>query len=63
MPQVSLEAGNSVKMINKHYRELVTPDEAKTWFGITPKVLAKYKSKLAAELAKKIVKMPEQKAA
>jgi len=34
--QVSLEAGNSPKMINKHYRELVTPDEAKVWFSISP---------------------------
>lgn len=63
MPQVSLEAGNSVKMINKHYRELVTPDEAKTWFGITPKVVAKFKAKQAAEMAKKTVKMPEKVAA
>ena len=36
IPQVSLEAGNSPKMINKHYRELVTPDEAKAWFSISP---------------------------
>jgi len=34
--QVALEAGNSPAMIFKHYRELVTPDEAKTWFGIVP---------------------------
>lgn len=63
IPQVSLEAGNSVKMINKHYRELVTPDEAKTWFGITPIICAKFKAKLAADMANKIVKMPERIAA
>lgn len=36
IPQVSLEAGNSVQMINRHYRELVTSDEATAWFGIMP---------------------------
>ena len=34
--QVSLEAGNSPQMIFKHYRELVRPDAAKAWFGISP---------------------------
>lgn len=36
VPRVALEAGNSPKMIFKHYRELVTPGEAKEWFGIAP---------------------------
>jgi hypothetical protein len=31
-----LEAGNSPQMIFKHYRELVTPKEAKAWFKIGP---------------------------
>jgi site-specific recombinase XerD len=34
--KVSLEAGNSPKMIFRHYRELVTPDEARAWFAISP---------------------------
>jgi integrase len=34
--QVALEAGNSPQMIFKHYRELVRPEDAKTWFGIEP---------------------------
>lgn len=34
--QVALEAGNSPKMLFEHYRELVTEDEAKEWFGLTP---------------------------
>ena len=34
--QVSLEAGNSPAMIFKHYRELVRPEAAKTWFAIAP---------------------------
>ncbi len=38
--QVSLEAGNSPQMIFKHYRELVTKEEAKKWFGIVPKAKA-----------------------
>jgi len=32
----SLEAGNSPKIIFQNYRELVTEDEAKEWFGILP---------------------------
>jgi len=34
--QVALEAGNSPGMIFGHYRELVTADDAKTWFAVTP---------------------------
>jgi hypothetical protein len=36
--QVALEAGNSPSIIFKHYRELTTPEVAKKWFGIMPKV-------------------------
>jgi integrase len=34
--RVALEAGNSPQMIFRHYRELATPQEAKTWFAIVP---------------------------
>jgi integrase len=34
--QVALEAGNSPAMIFGHYRELVTAEDAKTWFTIAP---------------------------
>ena len=34
--RVALEAGNSPEIIFKHYRELVTENEAKQWFSITP---------------------------
>ena len=34
--QVAEEAGNSPRMIDIHYRELVTPDQAKEWFGVYP---------------------------
>jgi len=34
--RTALEAGNSPKMIFRHYREVVTEDAAKVWFSITP---------------------------
>lgn len=34
--RVALEAGNSPQMIFRHYRELATPEQARTWFAITP---------------------------
>jgi integrase len=34
--QVALEAGNSPAIVFRHYRELVKPEAAKTWFAITP---------------------------
>ena len=34
--QVALEAGNSPAVVFKHYRELVKPDAAKSWFAIAP---------------------------
>jgi integrase len=51
VPQTALEAGNSTRMINQHYRELVTPEKAKEWFNIVP------------ETAKNIIAMPKKKAA
>lgn len=34
--RVALECGNSPDIIFKHYRELVTEEDAKAWFGIMP---------------------------
>jgi hypothetical protein len=34
--QVALEAGNSPQIIFQHYRELVRPKDAKSWFSIAP---------------------------
>ena len=34
--RVALEAGNSPQMIFRHYRELATPEQARTWFSISP---------------------------
>lgn len=36
VPQAALDSGNSVQIIHRHYRELVTPDEGRAWFGIEP---------------------------
>ena len=38
--RVSLDAGNSPKEINRHYRELVSEEEGKGWFAITPAEIA-----------------------
>jgi integrase len=38
--RVALEAGNSPQMIFRHYRELVTPEQARTWFAIAPETAA-----------------------
>jgi integrase len=50
--QVALEAGNSPAMIFGHYRELVTADDAKTWFAIAPKTPANVVQFAAAKIAK-----------
>jgi hypothetical protein len=34
--RTSLEAGNSPKMIFRHYREIVDAEAAKAWFSIRP---------------------------
>jgi hypothetical protein len=34
--RIALEAGNSPQMIFRHYRELATPEQARTWFAIGP---------------------------
>jgi integrase len=38
--RVALEAGNSPQMIFRHYRELATPQQARTWFAIAPETAA-----------------------
>jgi len=35
-PQTALELGTSVQMLMQHYRELVTKEDAETWFAPTP---------------------------
>ncbi len=46
--QVSLEMGNSPKMVFRHYRELVTEAEAQAWFAIAPAPRANVVPMLAA---------------
>lgn len=46
VPQVALESGNSPQMIDSNYRELVTENEAKTWFAIEPEELQSAKTKV-----------------
>ena len=36
VPRVALECGNTPAMIFAHYREVVVPADAKTWFAIAP---------------------------
>jgi len=36
LPAVAMEAGNSVGIVNRHYRELTTEAEGKKWFAIAP---------------------------
>ena len=46
--KVALEAGNSPAVIFKHYRELVKPDAAKTWFAVSPEAPANVITVVAA---------------
>ena len=34
IPEVAIEAGNSVEVIHRHYRELLRKDEAQAWFSV-----------------------------
>jgi len=38
--RVALEAGTSPQMIFRYYRELATPEQARTWFAIAPETAA-----------------------
>jgi len=42
----SLEAGNTPRVLIKHYRELVSLQEAQAWFGITPSTTKNRSSKV-----------------
>ena len=50
--QVALEAGNSPAMVFKHYREIVRPAAALTWFAIAPEMPANVVQFAAARIAK-----------
>ena len=61
--KVSLEAGNSPQMIFKHYRELVRPADAKTWFSIAPASVEAAKAAREGNKEGKIVVLPKVVAA
>jgi integrase len=50
--EVALEAGNSPDIIFQHYRELVTGEAAKEWFGISPAVIEAEAKQLKEEGAR-----------
>src|SRR5438552_9296922 len=60
--KVSLEAGNSPRMVFSNYRELVRTADAEKWFGITPEAIGAAKSLRTATgqngAAAKIVPLP-----
>ena len=49
-PQVAYEAGNSVRMIQRHYDKVVTESQGVAWFAILPET-AKNVIALAKEAA------------
>ncbi len=53
--KVSLEAGNSPRMVFSNYRELVRPADAEKWFGITPESVEVVKAAREKSAAEKIV--------
>jgi len=61
--KVSLEAGNSPRMVFSNYRELVRAADAEKWFGITPEAVEAIKAAREKSAAEKIVPIPVAAAA
>jgi integrase len=68
--KVSLEAGNSPRMVFSNYRELVRPADAEKWFAVTPEAVEGVKSlrtatmqKAAEERPANVVDLPKDTAA
>jgi len=61
--KVSLEAGNSPRMVFSNYRELVRTADAEKWFGITPEAVEAAKAAREKDAAEKIVPIPVAAAA
>jgi len=61
--KVSLEAGNSPRMVFSNYRELVRSADAEKWFGITPEAVEAVKAAREQGAAAKIVRLPVEAAA
>jgi integrase len=56
--KVSLEAGNSPRMVFSNYRELVRPADAEKWFAVTPEAVEAVKAARENAAAEKIVRLP-----
>ncbi len=56
--KVSLEAGNSPRMVFSNYHELVRAADAEKWFGITPDAMEAVKEARQNRAAAKIVPLP-----
>ena len=61
--KVSLEAGNSPRMVFSNYRELVRTVDAEKWFGITQAAVGVTKAAREKGAAGKIVALPVAAAA
>src|SRR5207302_1111246 len=61
--KVSLEAGNSPRMVFSNYRELVRAADAEKWFGITPESVEAVKAAREESAVEKIVPLPVEAAA
>ena len=61
--KVSLEAGNSPRMVFSNYRELVRPADAEKWFAVTPEAVEAVKAAREKGAAGKIVRLPVEAAA
>jgi integrase len=56
--KVSLEAGNSPRMVFSNYRELVRPADAEKWFGVAPETVEAIKAAREKDAVEKIVQIP-----
>jgi hypothetical protein len=56
--KVSLEAGNSARMVFSNYRELVRPVDAEKWFGMTSETVQAAKAARGDGAVAKIVPLP-----
>jgi integrase len=61
--KVSLEAGNSPRMVFSNYRELVRPADAEKWFAVTHEAVEAVKAAREKAAEEKIVRLPVEKAA
>jgi hypothetical protein len=62
--KVSLEAGNSPRMVFSNYRELVRPADAEKWFAVTPETVeALRKQRASSQKPANVLDLPKTAAA